>query len=72
MRVGIDKAGQHDAAAGVDYFAIWINERFYFAAPAHRFNPIVADEHRTVLDDRKLTQITAGARPVGARKRNEL
>ena len=72
MRVGIDKAGQHDPAASIDDFAFRINESFYFAAAADGFDPIAAHEHRAVFNDRKLTQIAPRARPVGARKGNEL
>jgi hypothetical protein len=49
-----------------------MNERFYFAPSARGFNAIIAYEHRAVFDDRKLTQIAARARPVGARKGNQL
>jgi hypothetical protein len=70
--VRIDKTRQHDAAAGVDYFAFGINESFYFAPASDGFNPITAHEYRAVFNDRKLTQIAASARPAGARKGNEL
>src|SRR5204862_6688001 len=70
VRVGIDEARQHDASAGIDHFAIRVDETFDFTATAYCFDVLAAHEHRAVFNDRELSQVSAGARAPRPGKRD--
>ena len=66
MRVRIDKAGHQHTAAGVDYFAITVDQFFDLCAGADMFNSFAAHQNRAVLNDRKIAQLCADARVRGS------
>jgi hypothetical protein len=72
VRVCIDKAREQDALAGVDDFAIGVDQRFDLATPSNGFDPIAAHKHRTVFDNCELAQIATRTSVFRARERDDL
>jgi hypothetical protein len=72
MRVRIDETRHYNSTPGIDDFAIDSDQLFNLGAWPDAFNPIVLNQHHAVVNDRKFTQFSAGARTRGATQRNDL
>ena len=68
----IDKSGHYYAPSGIDHLAIASNQTLNFSTPADRFDLLAPNQDRAVFNDCQLTQITAGARTLGAGERYQL
>ena len=72
MRVSVDKAGKHDASAGIDDFGIRGACLLDFRARTHRDNLSVAYPQRAIRDDCQLAHGGTRARTGRARQGNNL
>jgi hypothetical protein len=57
---------------GVDNFAIASDQTFDLSTTAHSLEAIAANEHRAVVNDRELTEISAGPRAFRPRQGHDL
>jgi hypothetical protein len=72
MGMSIDKPRHYHPMPGVNNLALVGDQALDLAAPADSFETIATNKHRTIFDDGKLTEITAGAGTLRPRQGHEL